>query len=320
MQEKTLLVILGPTGVGKTDLALNLAERLQTEIVNADSRQIYKELPIGTAAPTAAEQKRVKHHFVGIKSVTEEYNAGIYEKEATEVIAELFKTRQTVILTGGSMMYIDAVCKGFDDIPAVSPQIRQQIAEAYRQGGLQWLQSEAQRLDGEYFSQTDIYNPQRLIHAIEVTLEAGVPYSSLRRGAYKERDFNVVKIGLFRQREELYKRIDKRVEQMMTIGLEDEARKVYHLRGMNSLNTVGYKEMFAYFDGEINREEAVRLIQQHSRNYAKRQMTWWKTPGRIQNGKNGQQPLNQDNTQSITWFDAAQTTPDDILAINTDMI
>ena len=315
---KTLLVILGPTGVGKTALALSVAESLKTPIVNADSRQIFRELPIGTAAPTEEEQRRVKHFFVGTKSIREDYNAGIYEREALAVISQLHASHDTVLLTGGSMMYIDAVCEGLDQLPTISRQVREDIARAYAEGGLEWLQQEVERIDPAYFAQVDKQNPQRLIHAIEISREAGVPYSALRQGTKAERDFCIIKVGLYRDRDQLYERINSRVEEMMRLGLEQEALNVYPMRGLNSLNTVGYKEMFQYFDGEISREQAISLIQQHSRNYAKRQMTWWNTPGRkpAHKQKIGANVVNTTDTSSrsdIVWFDAAKVKTDDII-------
>ncbi|MBR1808319.1 MAG: tRNA (adenosine(37)-N6)-dimethylallyltransferase MiaA [Paludibacteraceae bacterium] len=312
---KSLLVILGPTGVGKTALALSVAESLKTEIVNADSRQIYRELPIGTAAPTAEEQSRVRHWFVGNKSICEDYNAGIYEREALQVIRQLHRQHETVVLTGGSMMYIDAVCNGLDELPIVSDTTRTEVRDGYMAGGIEWLQKEAERLDPGYFSIVDRQNPQRLIHAIEVSKEAGVPYSTLRRGRRVEREFRVVKAGLYRERNELYERIDLRVDEMMRLGLAEEARRVYPMRGLNSLNTVGYKEMFMCFDGETSEAEAVSLIKQHSRNYAKRQMTWWKAP-RAGSGEKRIVTSGQVETKSdIIWFEASKTKADDILNI-----
>ena len=294
--KKTLLVILGPTGVGKTALSLDIAERLNTEIVNADSRQIYKELPIGTAAPTKEEQSRVRHWFVGTRSIQEDYNAGMYEREALEVIDRLFQTHETVVLTGGSMMYIDAVCNGLDELPEVSKPTREAVALLYKTKGIEGLQEELQRLDPDYWEQVDQQNPQRLMHAIEICREAGIPYSTLRSGKQQEREFRIIKVGLMRNREELYKRINARVYEMINQGLEEEARRVYSLRELNSLNTVGYKEMFQYFYGQTTLEEAIALIQQHSRNYAKRQMTWWR---------------NQNN--DIHWFDAATIKKEDVI-------
>ena len=292
---KTLLVILGPTGVGKTALSLGVAERLGCPILNADSRQIYKELPIGTAAPTRQEQARVWHLFVGTRSVQEDYNAGIYEREALEALETLHRQHDTVVMTGGGMMYIDAVCRGFDDIPAVRPETRKEVQALYAAEGIDALRLELQQKDPAYLWQADTQNPQRLMHALEICRETGVPYSAFRKGESRERPFRIVRIGLQRDREELYARINARVDEMMRLGLEEEARRVYPLRGLNSLNTVGYKELFAWFDGIVSKEEALRLIRQNSRHYAKRQLTWWR------------------RAEDIVWLDARQAVTDDIL-------
>jgi len=280
-------VITGPTGVGKTELTLRVAERFGCPIVSADSRQIYREIPIGTAAPTAEELQRVKHYFVGTKSVTEDFSAGKFERECVALLGELVESRKSkvesgpfAILTGGSMLYIDAVCKGFDDIPAVREEVQQEIRRKYEEGGLAWLQQEVARVDRVYWDKVDRSNPQRLLHCIEVTTSSGRPYSEFRKredgGSVTKRDFEIVKVGLERPREELYARINRRVDEMMAAGLEEEARAVYPLRKYNSLQTVGYRELFDYFDGKITREEAIRLIKQNSRHYAKRQMTWFR--------------------------------------------
>lgn len=292
---KTLLVILGPTGVGKTALSLGVAERLGCPILNADSRQIYKELPIGTAAPTRQEQARVWHLFVGTRSVQEDYNAGIYEREALEALETLHRQHDTVVMTGGGMMYIDAVCRGFDEIPAVRPETRKEVQALYAAEGIDALRLELQQKDPAYLWQADTQNPQRLMHALEICRETGVPYSAFRKGESRERPFRIVRIGLQRDREELYARINARVDEMMRLGLEEEARRVYPLRGLNSLNTVGYKELFAWFDGIVSKEEALRLIRQNSRHYAKRQLTWWR------------------RAEDIVWLDARQAVTDDIL-------
>lgn len=267
-----LLVITGPTGVGKTDLTLRLAETLGDEIVNADSRQIYREIPIGTAAPTSEELARIKHWFVGTKSITESYSAGDYERDCLEVLARL---KGKAILSGGSMLYIDAVCHGLDDIPKVDEALRQRLRAAFETNGMVWLQSEVQRLDPVYWEIVDQQNPQRLLHCLELCVSTGKPYSSFRKRKAKPRDFEVVKVALQRPREELYDRINSRVDAMLTAGLENEARAVYPFRSLNSLQTVGYRELFAYFDGQTSREEAIRLIKQNSRHYAKRQLTWF---------------------------------------------
>ncbi len=278
-QRPTLLVLTGPTGVGKTELGLRLAEYLHTPVINADSRQIYREIPIGTAAPTAEEQQRVRHYFVGTHSLTEDYNAGQYERDVLDLTGELFRTHRTLLLTGGSMLYIDAVCKGLDDIPAAPPALRKAIAEDYRTRGLGWLQDEVRQADPDYWAEVDRQNPQRLLHCLEVCRTTGGTFSSYRRQAQAERPFRIIKIGLTRERASLYGRINRRVEQMMEAGLEEEARRVYPLRRHNSLQTVGYRELFAYFDGTCSREEAVALIQQNSRHYAKRQLTWYRRDG-----------------------------------------
>ena len=251
--------------------------------MSADSRQIYKEIPIGTAAPTADELARVKHYFVGTKSVTEDYSAGQYERECLSLLRDLVERKKSkeksapfAILTGGSMMYIDAVCKGFDDIPSVREEVRKNVREGYKTRGLEWLQAETERLDKDYWEQVDRQNPQRLMHCLEVTLSAGKPYSSFRKMAQEKREFEIVKVALERPREVLYDRINKRVDAMLEAGLEEEARRVYPLREHNSLQTVGYRELFDYFDGKTTREEAIRLIKQNSRHYAKRQMTWFR--------------------------------------------
>ena len=276
---KKLLVITGATGVGKTELTLRLAERLGYDVVNADSRQIYREIPIGTAAPTAEEQSRVKHWFVGTKSVTERYSAGDYERDCLKVLSKL---NYNAILSGGSMLYIDEVCHGLDDIPKVDESLRAHIRSEYEVKGLSWLQSEVARLDPAYWEIVDKQNPQRLIHCVELSLGTGKPYSSYRKGDKKKRAFEVVKLALNRPREELYERINARVEMMMANGLEEEARKVYPMKELNSLQTVGFRELFAYFDGKISREDAIRLIKQNSRHYAKRQLTWFGADKTIQ--------------------------------------
>lgn len=278
----TLLVLTGPTGVGKTELALRLAEHYACPIINADSRQIYREIPIGTAAPTSQEQQRVRHYFVGTHNLTEDYNAGQYERDCLQLIQALIAERPdtgtpVAVLTGGSMMYIDAVCHGLDDIPNVDSKIRQQVQQQYAEHGLEWLQHEVEDLDPTYWEIVDRNNPQRLMHCIEVSRQTGQPYSLFRRGfEATERPFRIVKVALQRPREELYARINARVIKMMNEGLEEEARSVYPLRRYNSLQTVGYKEMFDYIDGLCSLEQAVDKIQQNTRHYAKRQMTWFR--------------------------------------------
>ena len=285
-----LVVILGPTGVGKTEKSLELAERWGCPIVSADSRQIYRDLPIGTAAPSAEEQARVKHYFIGTKALHETYNAGQYARDCKTLLSELFKTHERVLMVGGSMMYIDAVCKGLDDIPEVPTEIREHVRNEYQKKGLEWLQSEVERLDPVYWQEVDKQNPQRLMHCIEVTLAAHQPYSSFRKGGLtaEERGFDVEYIIIERPREELYERINLRVHKMMEQGLLQEAQRAFDQLGLlgdepldensipNSVNTVGYKELLKYFRGEWSLERAIEMIQQNSRHYAKRQMTWWR--------------------------------------------
>ena len=272
----TLLLIVGPTGVGKTELSLRVAEHYGCPILNCDSRQIYRSVPIGTAAPTAEEQARVKHYFVATRDLEEDYNAGQYERDALVLLEDLFKTHEVVVMSGGSMLYADAVCKGLDDLPNVPAEIRQEVKAAYEKGGLEWLQAEVQRLDPDYWEIVDQQNPARLAHCIEMCRMTGKTYSALRTNPNKERPFRIVKVALERPREVLYDRINRRVEQMVKDGLVEEARAVYPQRQLNSLQTVGYRELFAYFDGEYDLDRAIELIQQNSRHYAKRQMTWFR--------------------------------------------
>lgn len=271
-----LLVLLGPTGVGKTALSLELAERFRTSIISADSRQLYADLPIGTAAPTPDQLARVPHHMVGTLQLTDYYSAARYEEEVMQLLNALFQKHHVVILTGGSMMYIDAVCKGIDDIPTVDDVTRRTLLERYEQEGLDPLVAELRLLDPDYYQVVDLKNPKRIIHALEICYMTGRTYTSFRTNAVKQRPFRIVKIGLRRQREELYDRINHRVVQMVHDGLIDEARRVMPYRHLNSLNTVGYKEMFQYLDGHWTLDEAIAKIQQNSRIYSRKQMTWFK--------------------------------------------
>lgn len=268
---KTVIVLQGPTGVGKTELSLALAETLHYPILNADSRQIYRDIPIGTAAPTNEERERVPHYFVGTHALDETYNAGQFERDALNVLSHL----DGAILSGGSMMYIDAVVHGLDDIPEVDPAIRAQVRKSYEEGGLSRLQEQVQQLDPDYWALVDRANPQRLMHCVEVSLSSHQPYSSFRRRQTTPRpSLKFIRIGLQREREELYDRINHRVEKMMDMGLLEEVQRVLPYRHMNSLNTVGYKELFQYLDGQLSLDEAIDLIKQNTRHYAKRQMTW----------------------------------------------
>lgn len=278
----TLIVLLGSTGVGKTALSLQLAERLATPIVSADSRQIFRELPIGTAAPTALDRQRVQHYMVGTHSVHEAYSAGQYELDALAHIAQIHVANPVAIVSGGSMMYIDAICNGIDAIPDVHPDIRQAVYNRYQAEGLSNILEELKELDPLYYQQVDQRNYKRVLHGYEVCLSSGQPFSSYRTGRKKQRPFRIIKIGITRPREELYERINERVLLMMDQGLEEEARAVYPHRRLNALNTVGYKELFRYFDGEITRQEAIRQIQKNSRVYARKQQTWWQKDTEIQ--------------------------------------
>lgn len=291
----TLLVILGPTGVGKTETSLRLAKEYGCPIVSADSRQIYRDLPIGTAAPTAEEQHEVTHYFVGCKALTETYSAGQYARDCRALLDRLFAEYGTVVMVGGSMMYVDAVLHGLDDIPDVPSSVRESVRESYRQGGIEWLQSEVMRLDPVYWSKVDKLNPQRLMRCIEVCCVSGQPYSSFRTsGMPKERrtslGFDVQEMLIERPREELYDRINRRVDKMIEAGLLDEAKRAFDMLGIslepqqgnvsevlpNSVNTVGYRELLHYFRSEWSLEQAIEMIKQNSRHYAKRQMTWWR--------------------------------------------
>ena len=283
----SLIVITGPTGVGKTDLCLSLAERYNTEIINADSRQIYREIPIGTAAPTTEQQQRVRHHFVGTQSITDYYSAAMYEQEVMKLMEDTKK--EVMILSGGSMMYIDAVCNGIDDIPTVRDDIRIKMKKRLEDEGIESLTAELQRLDPLYWEKVDRNNPRRIVHALEICHQTGHPYSSLLTGKRKERPFKTIKIGLTRDtiakmkrgqtiydHSALYERINDRVLTMINNGLIQEAQNMLPHRHENALNTVGYKELFQYFDGAIDRDEAIRQIQSHTREYARKQLTWYK--------------------------------------------
>lgn len=273
---KTLIVITGPTGVGKTELCLCLADFFNTPIINADSRQIFAEIPIGTAAPTKEQQKRIKHYFVGNHHLADYYSAALYEQDVIKLLGQLFAKNDVAILSGGSMMYIDAVCKGIDDIPTIDEETRATMRRRLTEEGLHALVNELKILDHEYWQIVDRSNPRRVVHALEICHMTGKPYTYFRKNEIKKRPFKIVKIGLNRPREELYDGINARVHGMINKGLIDEAGKVYHLKGLNSLNTVGYKEMFEYFDGNISLDEAISKIQCNTRRYARKQITWFK--------------------------------------------
>lgn len=289
----TLIVLIGPTGVGKTELSLTIAEKYHTPILSSDSRQLYADLRIGTAAPTPDQLARVPHFFVGTLKLTDYYSAAQYEAEVLKKLDELFTTHPVVLMTGGSMMYVDAVCKGIDDIPTVDKETRELMMYRYETEGLERLCAELKLLDPEYYQQVDLKNPKRVIHALEICYITGRTYTSFRTRTTKKRPFHILKIGLKRDREELYERINRRVDLMMEEGLLEEARQVYPYRHLNSLNTVGYKELFSYFDGTWDLPFAIEKIKQNSRIYSRKQMTWFK------------------RDTDITWFHPAQT--DEIL-------
>ncbi len=273
-KNKTLIVIAGPTASGKTAFAIELAKALDTVILSADSRQFYKEMSIGTAAPTVEELRQAKHYFVHHISVEDKYDVADYEHDVIQLLAELFKTHDAVIMTGGSGLFIDAVCNGIDAMPDVQPEIREKVEKLYQDKGLHCLQEALQHLDPDYYAIVDQQNPRRLQRALEVCYQTGQTFTSFRSGNTAQRDFDIKKYALLWDRQELIKRIDRRVDLMMEQGLLDEAKALYPKRHLNALNTVGYKELFAYFDGDCSLKEAMEQIKIHTRQYAKRQMTW----------------------------------------------
>ena len=270
----TLYVLLGPTAVGKTELALQIAEKLGSPILNCDSRQIYRGMEIGTAAPTA-EQQRVKHYFVGTHDIGSYYSAAQYEQDVLSLMERLKSSHHSLLLTGGSMMYLDAVCNGIDDIPSVDVDVRETLRERLMNGGIDEMRNELRLLDPEYYYSADTRNPKRVVHALEVCYKTGRPYSSFLTKERKQRPFHIVKIGLKRERQELFERINNRVDAMMDAGLLEEARRLYPFRHENALNTVGYKELFRHLDGEWELPFAVEKIKKNTRDYAKKQMTWF---------------------------------------------
>ncbi len=274
-KQKHLVVVVGPTAVGKTDLCVRLAKHFRTEIISADSRQFFREMAIGTAKPTAAEQQGVPHHFVDSHSIKETYNAGAFEQDVLALLEKLFEQHEVVLMTGGSGLYVRAVLEGMDEMPEVAPEVRQALTQQYEKEGLQPLLDKLQELDPLYFAQVDKANPQRVVRALEVCLSSGLPYSSFRSSEKQGRPFNIVKIGLTRDRSELYGRIDQRMDLMLEQGLLEEAKALYPYRAHNALQTVGYKEIFDYLEGRYDWEEAVRLLKRNSRRYAKRQLTWF---------------------------------------------
>jgi tRNA dimethylallyltransferase len=274
-KKDTLFVLIGPTGVGKTAISIRLAEHLGCPVISCDSRQFYKELVIGTAAPSAAQLLRVHHYFVGTHSIHDNYNAGKFELDVLALLPTLFATNPNALMVGGSMLYVDAVCNGIDDLPTIAPETRADLRNLYEKEGIDGIRMQLKLLDPDYYRQVDVMNAQRILHALEVCITCNKPYSSLRTNTVKDRSFRIVKIGLNRPREELYARINARVDDMMEAGLEDEARQLYAHRHLNALQTVGYKELFNYFEGKWSREFAIDMIRQNSRRYAKKQLSWF---------------------------------------------
>ena len=278
---KKLIVITGPTAVGKTELCLDVAKHFDIPIINADSRQIFRELKIGTARPTEEQMQNVRHYFVGILGLEDYYSASLFEQQVLELLGQQFQTRDFALMAGGSMMYIDAVCDGIDDIPTIDNETRALMKRRFAEEGLEVLVEELRRLDPEYYEIVDRQNPRRVVHALEICTMTGKTYTSFRRREKRQRPFDIIKIGLNRPREELYERINQRVDQMMADGLLDEVRSLYPQRHLNALNTVGYKELFDYIDGRWSLEEAVERIKGNTRRYARKQLTWYKKDEQI---------------------------------------
>jgi tRNA dimethylallyltransferase len=286
--QKHLIVLTGPTGIGKTKIGIQIAQHFNTQIVSADSRQIYKEMSIGTAVPGNEELNAVKHHFIQTHSIKENYNASRYENEALHVIDSVLKTNDLVLLIGGSMLYIDAVCQGIDMMPDADPEIRKLLKDKHEKEGLESLRYQLKKLDPDYYNSVDLKNQNRIIHALEISIQTGKPYSSFRSNPKKKRPFSIIKIGLNCDRKNLHNRINARVDQMIDAGMENEARDLYHLKHLNALNTVGYRELFSYFNGETTREKAFELIKRNSRRYARKQLTWFR------------------NDNEMNWFEPEQ--------------
>ena len=299
INNKTLIVITGPTGIGKSATAIDLTQRLSTEIISADSRQVYKGIPIITAAPTEEERSIVPHHLVDFLELDEYYSASLFEQQALSLLDQIFRRSDYAVVCGGSMMYVDALCNGIDELPTIPDNIRQQLMQEHADNGNDWLLRRLEQLDPVYYNQVDRQNTKRVFHAVEICLASGKPYSSLRTGTRRSRPFRIIKTALTADRQLIFDRINLRVEKMLEMGMLDEARSVYHLRHLNSLNTVGFKEMFRYIDGEWDLPTAIARMQKNTRVYAKKQMTWYQ-----------RDPL-------IHWIDAsAQATPtEQILAL-----
>ena len=280
--KNTLIVLPGPTGVGKTEIAIDLALRLGCEIISCDSRQFYREMPVGTAAPDKEQLARVRHHFIGFLSVKDYYSISLFERDVLTLLPSLFDKSHIAVMTGGSMLYMDAVCRGLDDIPDTDPAVRQKFIEMYRREGIGGLRFALKLLDPDHYAKVDLHNPRRMMRALEISESTGKPYSSFLTSPQRERDFRIIKAGLTRERSDLFSRIDQRVDRMIDAGLEQETASLIKYRGLNALNSVGYREMFRFLDGEITREQAIALIKRNTKRYARRQLTWWNRDKEIQ--------------------------------------
>ncbi|MGM0375459.1 MAG: tRNA (adenosine(37)-N6)-dimethylallyltransferase MiaA [Bacteroidota bacterium] len=292
-QPKNVIIITGPTGIGKTGLSIEIARQLGGSIISADSRQIYREMKIGTAAPTPEQMEMVPHHLIGTRSIMEYYNAYEFEQEALSIANDLLKMADVAILTGGSMMYIDAFCHGIDELPTVDQRLRDDLQKQYNEEGIESIRRQLKLLDPDFYRQVDLKNPKRVIHALEMCLMTGQPYSRLRTNPRKHRPFGIIKTALDMDRSALHQRINQRVDKMLDQGLEEEARALYPHKELNALNTVGYRELFQYFDGEISKDEAIRLIKRNTRRYARKQLSWFR------------------RDEEISWF--SPDNPDEII-------
>ena len=293
--KNTLIVLLGPTGVGKTDISIDIAHHFGCEIISADSRQFYTEMRIGTAVPAPEQLAEIKHHFVGFLSVKEYYSSSLYERDVIKILPQLFSKNRVVLMTGGSGMYIDAVCDGIDDIPDVDPEIREKFVRKYKEEGIEGLRIALKLLDPEHYEKVDLKNPRRIMRALEICETTGVPYSAFLTKQKRKREFEIIKTGLQRSRKELFERINLRVDRMINDGLEEEVKGLFDLRHLNALNSVGYREFFDFFEGKLSREKGIELIKRNTRRFAKRQLTWWS------------------NDKEIIWFDPDKL--DDIISL-----
>ena len=290
-----LIVLVGPTGVGKTDISIDIARYFKSEIISADSRQFFREMKIGTAVPSEQQLKTIKHYFIGFLSIKDYYSSSLFERDVLELLPKLFSKNNIILMSGGSGMYIDSVCNGIDDIPDVDPDVREKYIDQYNAEGIEGLRVTLKLLDPEHYANVDLKNYKRIIRALEICDTAGRPYSSFLKKQKRERDFGIIKIGLERPREDLYKRINSRVDNMVAMGLKNEAKQLYEFRNLNALKSVGYREFFDVFEGNISEEKAIELIKRNSRRYAKRQLTWW---GKDKDIK----WLNPEHTQEIIQF------------------